>query len=382
MSEKSDYDTLIERSVVMAVQQGARSFSEICLATRGAFPADVLAALRRLGFDDELFPDISARTLNELHENWWPEPSPVDYEWRFTFETAQSIATIALGFGQRVLCLGTPTVFRSLFLRGTDTDLVDRNPLIVRALSSVPTERIHIADISNYSLDSERSFDVIVMDPPWYPDHVRHWLSIASEVVSDEGTIIFTLFPELTRPGAELERAVLLSGLAKIGTYEVSPGSVSYVTPLFERETLSALGVPPLPQWRTADLVTLRVSPTRDRLEPTAPPSEFEWEHFLFGTQVVAIKRVLSDTKPITVASPYDDRAFLLRSVSSRDPVRSTIGLWTSRNRVARLTGNARIAQFLRALEHGVTCDHAIDQIAETKEESAALEMIVALIGW
>src|SRR5260370_40695160 len=112
MSEETDYFTLIEKTVVRAVQQGAQSFSEVCLASKGAFPSDVLTAIQRLDLSEEvLTPKISRRFLDThiLVEDCWPEPSPVDYEWRFTYETAEKIAKTALEYCQRILCFGDPT---------------------------------------------------------------------------------------------------------------------------------------------------------------------------------------------------------------------------------------------------------------------------------
>ncbi|MDX6383545.1 MAG: hypothetical protein QOK48_1118 [Blastocatellia bacterium] len=384
MLEELNYATSIEEAVKRAVMLGAQSFSEICLASRGAFPVDVFLALQRLDLSEEVLKqDISHCILNKhkVVEDWWPEPSPANHEWRFTHETAERIADTALDCGQRILCLGTPTVFRSLIFRGADARLVDRNPFVRNALPYVPRDRILIADICDRaSISGSDRFDVVVMDPPWYPAHVNYWLGVAGELLRDRGTIIVPLFPELTRPFATSERNAILDNLAEFGTYHVALEKIWYETPLFERETLAMLGVPPLPLWRVADLVTLSLNSSTRSLDLVAP-IEDDWFHFLFGTQTVAIKKS-ENADPIRLSAPYEDFTFLLRSVSSREPVRAAIGLWTSRNRVARVTGNARIAHFLKKLEMGSTCRIAMAEVAKDVEEISALEMVVALIGW
>ncbi|HKP38457.1 MAG TPA: hypothetical protein VJT71_16480 [Pyrinomonadaceae bacterium] len=377
-----DYSTLIEKQVIRAVKAGARSFSEVCLASNGAFPTDVFATIQRLELSDKIL--VADRLVKHEQSNYeWPEPSPVDYEWRFTRKTAETLATTSMEFGHRILCIGTPTVFRNLILRGADAHLLDRNPLIADAFRRLPKERIHIADISeSHRFSNLGGFDVVVMDPPWYPTYVNYWVSIASSILVSNGTIILTLFPELTRPDARLQRAMLLSNLDQFGTYEVIQQNISYETPLFERETLSAVGVPALPVWRTADLVILQIRPSRSSLFAAPAPNEFQWDRFLFGTQVVAVRKTSEESRPISVSSPYEDLSYLLRSVSTRDPVRSTIDLWTSRNRVAKVAGQRRISEFLRILESGIPCREAISHISTNSEEQTALETIVALIGW
>jgi len=385
MGEEDDsYAILLDKTVLRAARLGAPSFLEITLACKGAFPSDVWSAIKRLNLIEAVITSKSARRILDTHrmlEDWWPEPSPVNYEWRFTCETAEDIAQTALEYGRRILCLGTPTVFRNLVFRGADAYLVDRNPFIATSLQSVSKDRIVIADVSDRRrISALNRFDVVVMDPPWYPAHINYWLNIARELVASTGTILLTLFPELTRPSARSERTALLERLGDFGVYEFAPRKVSYETPLFERETLSALGVPPLPVWRTGELLALSVSSSSPAFDAAAP-TEDEWGYFLFGTQVVGLRKSTSDAENITVSAPYEDFTFLLRSVSTRDPIRPIIGLWTSRNRVAKLTGSARIGQFLKTLQSGVACQIAIDQTAMDSQESAALKMLVALIG-
>ena len=377
--QHSYYEVLSE-NIHNAIRRGADSFEAVCRECKGAFPAEVLATAQLFDIEHQsLFSKLAPR--NEASMCEWPEPSPMDYEWRFAPESAKAIGRLAQEHGRRILCLGTPTVFCQLISAGADAYLIDRNPLIAAALPNVSSERVVIADIADISpFASVDAFDVVVMDPPWYKPHTLFWLKTAANVVAKNGVIISTIFPELVRPSAKSERAALFRHFEQLGNIDPCVGTVVYETPLFEHETLCYLGIPPMPHWRVADLTVLRVGGSFEPFDAVAPDEE-EWVRFRFGTQVVGVKNFRDSNGKITVKSPYEEGSFLLRSVSARDPVRSMVGFWTSRNRAAIITGNARINDLLTKVVEGNSKKLAIVTIGKDAEERAALETLATLIG-
>lgn len=384
MTPDISYSIRVEKAVLRAASRGTPTLDELCRAGRGAFPTEIKAALDRLrqhrlvgALSDEPKALTNFAHLREL----WPEPSPMDYEWRFTPTAAEAIACRASEFGVPIACLGTPTVFASLLAKGVDAVLVDRNPAIVSFLKRHAHNHVLLADVGDLpgGLRTFR-YPVIVLDPPWYFDHLCFWLMQASRITTQNATLIFPIFQELARPTAEKERIAICETLQNFGSLELFMDAVDYETPLFERETMVALGLPPFATWRVADLAVFNLGPSCMHLD-VSPPVEDVWDHFCFGFQVVGLRRTAVDEGGLTVTPIYEDGSFLLRSVSARDPIKQHIGLWTSRNRAARVTGTSRLRGFLQALEAGDGPSDLIARTALSPEEERSLMIVLALIG-
>ena len=139
--------------------------------------------------------------------------------------------------------------------------------------------------------------------------------------------------------------------MKSLGHIEVLPVRITYETPRFEQETMSALGLPVLPDWRTTDAALISFDRDSPDFEAPHPGTVERWERFRFGSQIVALRQCAGDNSAITVESVYPSGGYLRRTVSYREPVRADIGFWTSRNRVARVTGVRRLSQFLTLLQ-------------------------------
>jgi hypothetical protein len=252
---------------------------------------------------------------------------------------------------------------------------------VVRAVSGRFGAGVVDADVAELpGLLGGRKFPVIVMDPPWYVSHFKFWLGKAATIAAANAAVLTPVFPELVRPQAVAETSYLRRTLEQLGCVQFVPESVSYETPFFEREALLALRIPELPSWRVADLAILRIAGLKQVIAD--PPPESAWDRFLFGSQVIGLRLDSGAGEGITVKPVYEDGSFLRRSVSARDPLRDTIGLWTSRNRVARITGTERVRLFLRALSSGEPAGRSIARIARNAAEADSLQLLLALIGW
>jgi hypothetical protein len=99
--------------------------------------------------------------------------------------------------------------------------------------------------------------------------------------------------------------------------------------------------------WRRADLVELVVQ-RQPPLEVWG--SEAAWMRLVVGAQVIHLDPCAA-SGPGDVLAPVDGRAdFRYGSISTRDPRRADIGLWTSRSRVARVRRPAVVAALLERL--------------------------------
>jgi hypothetical protein len=390
--EKPAYRERVLRAIAQAVNDGASSLTAVCRQCRGAFPT--------------LISELLSQSANGAlaHRDWldedpgmfdsalpaMPEPHPVDYEWRYAAATADSLTEYLTQRGDSIGCFGTPTVFWRLREKGAAATLFDRNEGLVRYLRSVDLPYMRVQDLSApvqsqlmSPINQNALFDTILLDPPWYLDHMLVWITAALKFLRPGGNLICTLFPDLTRPAAFEERSRLLSAMESLGPVSLLPFSARYTTPLFEHETLSAFGLADLGQWRSADFVSVSV---RERvLSPTPDPlTEPQWYRVQLGSQVVAVRTDLSE-KPLeeelSFLPPEPDGSFLLKSVSARDPVRKNVSLWTSRNRALVTTsGGRQIFPFLSELAAGRSPSALLKDAHKADRQS--LQLLLALIGW
>ncbi len=364
-----------------ALSEGAATWEELLTATEGADPRLVarrLAAAGRsiAGLEAEAPPPTSS---------WSPELHARDFEWYFTPECAAAVARRALTFGRRVLCLGTPTVAFALLEHAPleRLTLVDRNPLVShRHPRSGDIETLH-DDLAAVRLEAG-SYDVVLFDAPWYPRTLRHWLNVAARAVRPGGHVLFALLPRLHRPNASLDREALLAEARRMGTIAVEPGALAYQSPRFEQEALAAAGLPVPTAWRRADLAEVQVLRT-PALAPSAPaPSEHAWARFAIGDQVVHLD-LDAPQQPGDVLTPIDDRSdFRYASISTRDPRRARIGLWTSRSRVARVRRPDVVAALLECLARtgdlrSLDGSPALDSL-ETSARRRLLQSVAAVL--
>ena len=377
MSSKNlKYYKLLKHLVVSSLDQDTYSFEEICRYCKGAFPSDVLETIKQLKLDSKVQFGSEKKRKKDIFQI---DASPIDFEWRFTKETATNISKLALTFGDKILCLGAPTIFKELLSAKVDPCLIDRNPFLKDVFPHASEEQLLISDIVKFKKNRpSRLFNVVVMDPPWYLPHTLFWLQIATKFLSSNGVIVIPIFPELVRPSAIEEREYLFSVLKKFGEIQ-HISQIIYNTPLFEQETLSNLGILGAKNWRATDLFVLKIKNLPFNSVPE-PPKEKEWYRFKFGTQIVGITNSNEDNQEITIKSPYKDGSFLLKSVSLRDSTRSKISFWTSRNRVAIITGVERILKFLVFIQQDESYDYALKKVAKNKKEYQALKKLITLI--
>lgn len=343
------------------IEGGARAFRELLAATEGADPRLVAQRVHALALPvHDLDDPASDSEAIDLHT---PELHARDYEWYFSPACAGELATSVASQGRSVLCLGTPTVaFALLDLPHVQrVTLVDRNPLALQrnghahAHARAEALEAHCEDLAA-ARPSAGAYDVAVFDAPWYPPALRHWLAVAAAAVRPGGRISFALLQRLHRPSAQADRASILACARELGPVTVERDRLRYATPRFEREAMATLGIGVPESWRRADLVEVEVQrpPSAQQLAPFV--SEPAWRRWVVGTQVIHLDPEATE-EPGEVLSSVDERAdFRYGSISTRDPRRAEIGLWTSRSRVARVRRPALVAALLDRL--AATGDH------------------------
>lgn len=338
-----------------AIDGGARSLGDALAATEGADPRLVAQRLRTLGRPVDAAP--ASTVGHEPCEPWAPELHARDFEWYFTPACAAELAARVGRAGHSVLCLGTPTVAFALLdvPRMQRVTLIDRNPLALgrhRHRDAAALEARH-EDLAAARVEGG-AYDVAVLDAPWYLPALCHWLAVAAAAVRPGGRIVLALLPALHRPSARADRAAILERARALGRIVIEPGRLRYTTPRFEHEALACAGLVVPAAWRRADLLEIAVGRTSTALPALAAPPAPEpaWARFVVGTQVIHLDPG-APSEPGDALSPIDGRAdFRYGSISTRDPQRAAIGLWTSRSRVARVRRPAEVAALLELLSH------------------------------
>jgi SAM-dependent methyltransferase len=375
-----------------AIEAGARTLGETLAATEGADPRLVAQRLHALGLATEREP-TEASGSGEVSEPWVPELHARDFEWYFTPACAAELAARVGGPGRSVLCLGTPTVAFALLETGhvRRVTLVDRTPFAFRRDHGLAFRRHRDAaalearqeDLAAARLDAG-AYDVAVLDAPWYLPALCHWLAVAAAAVRPGGRILLALLPALHRPSAQADRATILARARALGPVTVEPGRLRYATPRFEREALATAGLWVPAAWRRADLVELVVErPSTARYEAPAP--EPAWARFVVGTQVIQLDPC-APSGPGELLGPLDGHAdFRYGSISTRDPRRADIGLWTSRSRVARVRRPAVVAALLERLaatgELRALADAPVLRSVPAPERARMLDALGTIVG-
>lgn len=296
------------------------------------------------------------------------DASPHDitlYEWHFDNATAQSIASMASNLGARVACFGTPTVAVSLAKSGVDVRLFDLSPhLHARGdLAAAPQLDVTRVDLSRFELPEDRLFDCVVLDPPWYLEHMLAWVENARRVLIPGGTIIIAVPQDLTKRSALVERLSLLAELERIGCVEILVESLRYVTPSFEFAALSQFGL--TANWRRGDTFVVRncdISITGTFM----PVSDETWQRFMVNDIAVAVTAV-DDTGDIDVFEVVSYTSHL--AVSRSDRVASNSNVLTSSGASAVVTGTALLVAALSSLSIGASIDEALSNVPESQRD-------------
>ncbi|MXG88419.1 hypothetical protein [Nocardioides flavescens] len=310
-----------------------------------------------------------------------PELHPLLYEWYFTGHGAEVVAEHARGAGSRWLTVGTPSVASALVGTPGSLALIDANDAVtLRFPNLVGAAQVLIGEVAAV-IGRALPSDVVIVDPPWYLADVQRWLSLASQQVDSGGTIITTLFPELTRPSAGRERDNLLAACQRLGRVELRTAAVTYRTPRFELEALKALQLPDPGDWRVADLLIIR--DVQRPAAAVAPDSAsfhrglVGWERFVIGPQVVFLsQRHSAADAPASVVPIVSCPGHVLTSVSERDSRRALVSVWTSRNRVATVLDPLQVRGWLQALARGEPA--AVTAAAQKRADAQLLLDLIA----
>lgn len=378
LTAEEAFEGQLDQWVLDAVTGGHMTFEAVLRTLPGVYPAVALHSIERLAKRGQLprhVADRAAASAGRMPEpkgyndaSCLPLPHPLDFEWRFSAGALELLWQNVLELSQgsdTIALLGTPSLFQWARKRRENQRrcvLVDSNrPAVISLSQSVHSGSVICCDIAHGRLPALTA-QVVVIDPPWYPVHVRTFLRAASQTCTVGGHVLLSAPPAGTRPGIreEWEETLELAEGMGLRLKRSEPSVLPHATPPFERNALRAAGVSSYPaEWRRGDLaVFLRYGQASHRSppllchSPPSPPSPCpEWaEESVEGVRIRMRSQEHSRGDPRLVSLVTGD---VLPSVSRRDERRRLADVWTSGNRIFRCADTAILRQVCRAVARG-----------------------------
>jgi hypothetical protein len=322
----------------------------------GVYPSTLLASLKRLDSLGLIEKGVLAKSLAYVRQKTIPKrccnnyvvPHPLDYDWRFSDEGKTRLVGYSCEYsdtGDTIALLGVPSLFnRQQVLPNRDpfskrkVVLIVKNRLDSRASSDreiSSNDKLHLCDITTDD-PPPLSAQVVLTDPPWYPEYINAFLWSATQICRIGGYIFLCLPQAGTRASISTELHHTLSWAEDLGLTLVKyePNFLSYVSPPFERNALRSEGIETVPEdWRNGDLAVF--SRIRKSIVARAPVQKESgtWSEVILAGVRIRVKTnqkiKVHDPRLISVV-PGD----ILPSVSRREPKREMADVWTSGNRI------------------------------------------------
>ena len=279
------------------------------------------------------------------------KPHPLDFEWRNSSETLDHLCEILNDENSeqdKVLLLGMPSLFASSYIKNLpfNITLVDKNrPLLTAIKNLIAKSKNHsIVNADVFAINPEKlgRFNSVFMDPPWYPEHFVQFIWLASQCLNTGGLLAISIPPINTRPGIDKERMdwFLYCQQQGLCLESVIPQKLEYVMPFFEFNAFRASGLKNIfPFWRKGDLALFRKIEDKHTKRPEGTSRVNEWVEREIDSVRIRIKKEPKQKSPkIALSIGHIIPGDILASVSSRDPKRNGVNVWTSGNRVFKIT--------------------------------------------
>jgi hypothetical protein len=267
-----------------------------------------------------------------------PDPHPLDNDWRFTDETVQRIVGL-LADKNNILLVGTPSLAYELMNQGKKFTLVDR-----QLVEDIPVQ--FNVDIG-VSKPIEGFYDAVVIDAPWYEEDTLRWISWASQSLAPGSIIFSTIWPENTRPTADVERNKIFEWLRLWSSFDIKKNYLSYQQPCFEKvaEKYNS-GFYDEKKWTYGDMLILNPFRTL-KLLPNIK-RQHHWQRYVIDNMQLAVRDDGLDITP-KIENVDGSDGWIWPHISKRAAGREQIGFWSSENKVANLSGSIKFAFILDA---------------------------------
>lgn len=316
----------------------------------------------------ELYPDDEKIFLQKYmgYFDFLKTPHPMDFEWRNSTKSLQRLLgrlTAVSNPHDKILLLGMPTLFATAIEKdiANQVTLIERNKPIVQSLNKqiLQKARFNIYEADIFKVDPSTIADhyCVVMDPPWYTEHFKHFMWLAANKTELGGYVMISLPPINTRPTISQERIEWFSYCQHLGLCleALEPQQLQYSMPFFEFNALRAAGVSGiLPFWRNGDLAIFRKLDGVKISRPEVTAQENIWierEYQSVRIRVKQLPNAVADNESIGIQhlTPND----ILPTVSARNEKRQLANIMTSGNRIFVVNNTKEFLKNLDLLIHG-----------------------------
>lgn len=327
---------------------GDPDFHDIIRALPGVYPTAALASLKRL-YGKGLISSETFRMLEtqaKKGDNFLdidsdlPLPHPVNFEWRFTRQTADDILEIIRPYrseaSSQILYFGTPGVaYAALHQRNVEPGIfIGEDNAVTRLLAKKNIERDCPLKIKRCGEELEPEVaSTVIIDPPWYMDFIEPMLMAATHSVRMGGNIQFAMPSVGTARSTYRQRRQIFELAERIGldVDRVRQGFLRYKTPFFEANALQAAGLSAFADWRCGDLVTFVKRRSHPISLDTSSINTPIWREAAIGRMRLYIGIESSQGSASLHSIVPND---ILPSVSRNHRLRHKANVWTSGNRM------------------------------------------------
>lgn len=389
----------VDRWTLAAVSHGVEHFEGLLCALPGVYPSIVAASLPRLCQEGAISADqyrqACARQARDdgasirCSPPALPPPHPLDFDWRYTDGTVDRLVRLATSVtepGDTIALLGAPSVYAASVDRAHDRQwvLLEGSESTVQHLQTAgpcQTAGVQRCDVLRGDIPALRAA-AVVADPPWYPRHIEAFLWAATACARNGASIVMSLPPVGTRPGIASERREFRDAVTALGLEMkvIRRNWLTYSTPPFEMNALGAAGWDDPPRdWRRGDFAILRARGSAIGPRPCVGRSPVGWDEVMLGW--TRIRVLPGDSGPgfdpsLRPLVPGD----VLDDVSSRNPVRDAVNVWTSGNRIYHTRTPSTVLAMLKAMAAGSNARDAatstIGRVPTRTEERAIVTTV------
>lgn len=403
------------KSVILRLCSQPRTFEFISKNSLGLDPIEISSVLGELKSDGKILEKDSMWVIPEDkkpltlafqdkepdtylkkymgHFEFLKVPHPLDFEWRNSKHSLNYLTNQMLKItspNDSVLILGMPTLFANICERDVTQPitLVERNKPIIHGLKKFVNHKAKIHDANIFTTSPEKlgTFQCIFMDPPWYPEHFFQFVWLAGRCLPLGGTLAISIPPINTRPDIDIERMAWFQFCQQQGLIieNLYANHLEYTMPFFEFNAFRAAGIQNiLPFWRKGDFVIFKKIKDQHTERKTYEEKASGWVEREY--QSIRIRLKLDENEENTDFSFRSIvKGDILPTVSSRDPRRNEANVWTSGNRIFKVSNPSLLLHYIDHL-NGKQTLHADNPIIRS-----FLDMIVELekneynnyLGW
>lgn len=373
------FDQQIDKLAIETAKK-TMDFYEFIYSMKGVHPVDIINSLNRIynngtlcqkEYEQVVWSARSKRlTEKDDSNNSLPVPHMVDYDWRFSKQgiskfTRKINSIIGAADVKTIVFIGSPSLFKhycNYRFSNIQFYLIDFNANQHIKKSELKDNQ-HVVDCNiHYDLPVEVSIesikaDIIIMDPPWYPEYYERFFDICNQV-SRIGSIVLGVYPpERTRSTISDEKRNLSGYIKRLGFDDLKFEShcIEYSTPPFEKNVLKANNIYNYPaNWRFGDLMfTTRIANTLEHVvEQCLFAQNCGWSEKKIGIVRIKFKQNIVDSNALfNISLSHLYPADIYPSVSRRYTGHKSINVWTSGNRVFNCSNVPLLIRILEGLD-------------------------------